>query len=225
MIAKRPKTTKIGRMAKTYDEIRTLKAANLKRIRLAHKLTQTKLANLISTYPSTLNAIEKGNKGLGNDLLVRICQALQVDASEFTRPIDDLKPIPPPAGQIAVISMANGGPQGFYEDAYPAGHGFSYIERPYDVTDDNAYAVEVRGISMSPRYEDGEIVVASPQREVRNGDYVVVKLATGEVMIKKIKFREGLIILTSVNPTVDAWVCRPEEVLFYHKIVWHKEKT
>ena len=58
-----------------------------------------------------------------------------------------------------------------------------------------------------------------------SGDYVVAELATGEIMVKKIKFREGMIILSSVNPSYDAWVFKPEEVISYYKIVWKKEKA
>lgn len=225
VISQKKKKNKIGRMAKTHDEIRLLTAANLKRLREARGYSQTQLAEMINSYPSTLNAIEKGKKGLGKDLLVRLCQALHVDASEFTRPLDVFKHFPRPNGKIAVISMGKGGPEGYYEAPYPVGHGFDYIDRPHDVTDDHAYAVQVVGDSMVPRYEEGEIVVASPNKEVHNGDYVVVRLATGEVMIKRIKFRGGLIILSSVNPSVEAWVCKPEEVVFYHRIVWKKEKS
>lgn len=223
-IVKKRKKNKISFMAKTHEEIRQLKASNLKRIRESKGLSQTQLATVINTYPSTLNAIERGNKGLGSDLLVRICQALQVDASEFTRPIGNEKiEIPPPAGEIAVMSLDYNGQSGSCDGAYTAS-GFRYIKRPYDVTDENAYAVEVRGESMSPRYEPGEVVVVSPQHPVNAGDYVVAKLHNGEVMIKRITFRDNLIILGSVNPAVEPCIYAPDEVLFFHKIVWKKEK-
>lgn len=211
-------------MVKTHDELRLLVAANVKRLRESRGLNQTQLANMINSYPSTINAIERGKKGLGKDLMIRICKALIVDTSEFNRPIDSFEPFPPPRGKIAVISMGKGGNGGHYEAPYPVGHGFDYIDRPSDLTDENAYAVKVVGDSMTPRYETGEIVVASPCQNVHSGDYVVAKLYTGEVMIKKIKFREGLIVLSSVNPAYEPWIYQPSEIIFFHKIVWKKEK-
>lgn len=215
---------KIRNMAKTHEEIRELTARNLKRIREAKGLSQTKLAEMIDAYPSTLSAIEAGRKGLGKDLMSRICQALEVNAIEFTRDVHDLQSVPPPSGEIAVIALCEGGPSGFYEVPYSGGAGFRYIKRPYDVTDPGAYAVEIRGNSMAPRYEEGETVIASPEKEVHGGDYVVVQLLSGEMAIKRIKFHGGMIILSSINPAVDAWVCKPEEILAYHKVVWKKEK-
>ncbi|KAF0218832.1 MAG: hypothetical protein FD174_2615 [Geobacteraceae bacterium] len=224
LIAHTRKITKVTRMDVTQDKMRKITGSNLARLRKGKKLTLEQLAEQANTNATYLSAIESGKKGLGPGLLIRLCNALKVDASEFTRPLDDFKPAPPPSGKIAVISMGKGGPEGYYEAPYPVGHGFDYIDRPYDVSDENAYAVKVVGDSMSPRYEEGEIVVASPQKEVHTGDYVVAKLSTGEVMIKKIKFREGLVILSSVNPSVEAWICKPREIVFYHKVVWKKEK-
>jgi len=198
--------------------------ANLARLRKAKNLTLESLAELANTTASCLSSIETGRKGLGPRLTVKLCNALKVDASELTRASQDIHSIPPPSGEIAVISMVNGGPSGFYEVPY-AGGGFRYIKRPYDVTDPGAYAVEIRGDSMTPRYEAGEMVIASPEKEVHSGDYVVVQLANGEMAIKRIKFHNGMIVLSSVNPSVEAWVCKPEEIVSFHKVVWKKEKA
>jgi phage repressor protein C with HTH and peptisase S24 domain len=208
----------------TKKDIALAMGANLSRVRKAHRLSQAQLAELINSTASYISQMEKGHCSISVDMMAKLCNSLKVEASEFTIQADNRRQIPPPAGEIAVISMGQGGPEGYYEDAYPVGHGFRYIKRPYDVTDENAYAVEVRGLSMSPRYEEGEIVVASPQKEVSSGDYAVIKLVTGEVMIKRIKFRDGLIILSSVNHAVEPWIYKPEEITFYHKIVWKKEK-
>ena len=204
-------------------ELNVTLGRNLKRLRAEKGLTQEQLAELAETDKRYISAMENG-RGIGKELLLRLCDALGVSQQEFSRPFHDSHPVPPPSGEIAVISMANGGPSGFYEVPY-AGGGFRYIKRPYDVTDPGAYAVEIRGDSMTPRYEAGEMVIASPEKEVHGGDYVVVQMASGEMAIKKIKFHNGMIILSSVNPTVEAWVCKPEEIIAYHKVVWKKEKA
>ena len=219
------KIARVSRMETTQGEMRKVRGANLARLRKHQKLTLEKLAEMADTTAPTLSSIESGKKGLGPRLLVKLCNALKVKASEFDRAPYDVRQVPPPSGEIAVISMCQGGAEGHYEAPYPAGSGFRYIKRPYDVTDPGAYAVEVRGDSMSPRYEEGEMVIASPEKEVHGNDYVVVQLATGEIMIKRVKFREGLVILTSVNPSVEPWVYRPEDVIAIHKVVWKKEKS
>lgn len=71
-----------------------------------------------------------------------------------------------------------------------------------------AYAVYVRGESMLPRYEPGEMAFVNPHAPVRNGDYVVVQIRPeleGEVPFAFIKRyvsrsrQEGL-ILEQLNP-------------------------
>ena len=213
------------RMTYTADKVRVITGQNLRRLRLGRGWTLEKLAEMVDSSPQYISAIEGGKRGLGVNLLTRLCNVFNVEAAEFTMAGDNAKSVPPPSGEIAVISMVNGGPAGFYENPFADGGGFRYIKRPYDVTDPSAYAVEVRGDSMTPRYESGEMVIASPEKEVRNGDYVVVQLANGEMAIKRIKFHNGMVVLSSVNPTVEAWICKPEEILAYHKVVWKKERS
>jgi len=215
---------KVRRMEITQTEMRKTIGTNLARLRKMKNLTLEGLAELASTTASCLSSIENGKKGLGPRLLVKLCNALKVDASEFTRVPHDIRKVLPPSGEIAVISMCEGGNSGFHESPYPNGGGFKYIKRPYDVIDPGAYAVEIRGNSMTPRYEEGEMVIASPEKEVHSGDYVVVQMVNGEIAIKRIKFHNGMVILSSVNPEVEAWICRPDEIVSYHKVVWKKEK-
>jgi hypothetical protein len=54
------------------------------------------------------------------------------------------------------------------------------VRRPYDVRDPHAFAVEITGESMAPRYEQGDIVVCSPEKRWKSGDYCVVITADGE---------------------------------------------
>jgi SOS-response transcriptional repressor LexA len=52
-----------------------------------------------------------------------------------------------------------------------------YVGRPQAVAGDpGAYAVEIVGDSMEPRYEPGERAIVSPRAQVRPGDDVIVQL-------------------------------------------------
>lgn len=44
----------------------------------------------------------------------------------------------------------------------------------------NAYAVQVVGDSMEPRYFDGEVVFVDPTRRVKRGDFVIVQIRAEE---------------------------------------------
>jgi hypothetical protein len=89
-----------------------------------------------------------------------------------------------------------------------------YIARPPSLADDlEAYAVEIVGDSMAPRYEPGEHAFVSPKAAVRPGDDVIVQLANPpragsdlsgtvtEVLIKRlVKRGANFIELRQFNP-------------------------
>jgi phage repressor protein C with HTH and peptisase S24 domain len=130
--------------------------------------------------------------------------------------------IPRPSSKIPIISWAQAGPGGYYEDAYVSG--FGDINRPYDVNDQNAYALIISGDSMSPKFEPGDIVIVSPAAGVQTGDYAVIKLVDGQVLAKRVKAKNGRYVLESVNPDYGIIDCPAEEVLFMHRIVWVKQR-
>jgi phage repressor protein C with HTH and peptisase S24 domain/DNA-binding XRE family transcriptional regulator len=139
------------------------------------------------------------------------------------RPADAFD-IPPPAGKIPIISWAQAGPDGFFLDSFPAGSGYGDINRPYDITDPNAYALIISGDSMAPKYEPGDVILVSPNMGVQTGDYAVVKLRNGSVAAKRVKARNGGFTLESINPEYPPINCDSEDVVFLHRIVWVKQR-
>lgn len=88
-----------------------------------------------------------------------------------------------------------------------------YLARPQSLADDDsAYAVEIVGDSMAPRFEPGERVFVSPKAAVRPGDDVIVQLtdprgecdfadAVTDVLIKRLVRRTATMIeLRQFNP-------------------------
>ena len=132
--------------------------------------------------------------------------------------------IPAPSGQIPIISWAQAGQEGYFEDSYPAGAGFGYINRPYDLSDPAAYALIISGDSMSPKFEPGDVVIVSPAAMVTTGDYAVVKLNNGEVTAKRIKDKNGSFVLESVNTEYEPRTVAKENISFIHRIVWVKQR-
>jgi phage repressor protein C with HTH and peptisase S24 domain len=132
--------------------------------------------------------------------------------------------IPRPSGRIPIISWAQAGPDGFFEDAFPTGAGFGEINRPYDVTDPNAYALIISGDSMIPKFEPGDVILVSPNMGVRTGDYAVARLKDGTVAAKRVKAKNGGFVLESVNLDYPPVECKAEEVVFLHRIVWVKQR-
>ncbi len=130
-----------------------------------------------------------------------------------------------PARQIPVVSLVQAGQGGFYDDqGYPVGQGMYSVSPPDDVKDENAYGVEVLGDSMVPRLNERDVVIASPAKQVMSGDMAVVRLHDDEVMIKRLRFRDNLVILESVNPAYEPIIISPDAIRFIHKVVWIKPR-
>jgi phage repressor protein C with HTH and peptisase S24 domain len=69
-----------------------------------------------------------------------------------------------------------------------------------------AYAVQIAGDSMSPRYEDGEICFVDPKRRVKKGDYVIAQIRQEEhgpplAYVKKFVRQNSIeLVLEQFNP-------------------------
>lgn len=75
---------------------------------------------------------------------------------------------------IPVFGRAVGGVDGEFD--MNGSELFSVLAPPSIAGYKGAYAIQVSGDSMSPRYEDGEICFIDPKRRVKRGDYVVVQI-------------------------------------------------
>lgn len=98
------------------------------------------------------------------------------------------------------------------------------MSRPPGVSDREAYGVVVRGDSMAPRYEPGEILVVSPNKQVRTGLRCYVQLRSGERLIKTVRKTIGGWMLESINQAYPPREVRDEEIEFMHRVVASRER-
>ena len=126
-----------------------------------------------------------------------------------------------PARRIPLIGMAQAGGEGFFGDAgYPAGAGWDEVSLP-DITDTNAYALEISGDSMEPVFRDGDMIVVSPEASIRRGDRVVVRTQRGEVMAKLLARRSARRIeLRSFNAEHPNYSFELADIAWMHRIIW-----
>lgn len=120
---------------------------------------------------------------------------------------------------VPVISKAQAGDFGFWEDQ---GDGSERIDCPADITDPHAFAFQVEGDSMYPRYKSGEYVIVDTTKPVMNNDDVVVKLHDGAVMVKLFKQVSGMVFLESYNQAVETIPVLDGEMVKCFKIVCRK---
>lgn len=82
-----------------------------------------------------------------------------------------------------------------------------------EVTDDKAFAVRLRGDSMEPRFEDGDMAVLLPSVPATNGEIVVANLKNEGILCKimHVQLDKNLITLSSYNPAYPPMQYRRED--------------
>ncbi len=99
-----------------------------------------------------------------------------------------------------------------YVDPPPGGHGYQ--------------AVRVRGDSMVPRYEDGDVlyfkrVAGVWDSDECNGSYCIVQLRNGPAYVKRMEFKGGRWRLLSLNPQTPT--IEDADVEWASPVAWHQQ--
>lgn len=77
----------------------------------------------------------------------------------------------------------------------------------------------MRGSSMSPRYENGEIVYLHPNRPIKEGGHVLAGYADGRIILRRLVSRgDNFVVLRRYNPLRDERHA-PETFEFIHHVV------
>lgn len=87
-----------------------------------------------------------------------------------------------------------------------------------DCPDENKYALIVEGDSMSPKLEAGDRIVVAPNSAPKNGDVVVARLNTGEVLLKLYHETHAQVRLTSFNNAYPPLDFRKHEFRFIQPV-------
>ena len=90
-----------------------------------------------------------------------------------------------------------------------------------EISDPNAYAIEVRGQSLMPAYADGHVLVVSPGSPVEPGDRIVLRLQDGSVLVGSLTRRaqdEVEVACFGSNPGPIS--VRTSEVSWMSRILW-----
>lgn len=121
------------------------------------------------------------------------------------------------ANRVWVIGNGQGGlPDRIWTDGdYPVGTSDKYAEVATD--DQHAFIVSVRGDSMIPRYQPGEYALVEPSTQPEIEDDVLVRLATGETMLKRLLSRRAGIRLGSYN-SAEVMTYRDDEITWIYYV-------
>jgi SOS-response transcriptional repressor LexA len=136
-------------------------------------LTQDEFARKLGISRPHLSKLENSPRPLSPKLTRRVADVCRNLGLPHTGPLSGIRAIP-------VRSWAQ------------AGAGVDFEELPLDwqkrvatdCPDEAAFAVEIQGDSMEPKFFPGDIAVLMPTRQPRNGSLVVARLADEGIVFK-----------------------------------------
>ena len=125
----------------------------------------------------------------------------------------------PLIGFAQLASTAESG-SAFDDSGIPVGRSWDQIAFP-DIDDENTYGIRVSGNSLEPTYQDGTVLIVSPNASVRRGDRVVVRTKDGKVTVSELKRRTSkLIELRSLDAAPAERSVSLRDVLWMQRILW-----
>lgn len=110
-------------------------------------------------------------------------------------------------GRVPLISWVRAGDFCEAIDLFSPGDAEDWMSCPVSHSE-YTYALRVRGMSMEPRFREGEIIIVDPKVSPDNGRFVIAKrLDANEVTLKQLVIEGGEPFLQALNP---AW---PERII------------
>jgi SOS-response transcriptional repressor LexA len=151
--------------------------------------TQTKLASMVDTQPAYISQILNPTRKeqIGDALARKIESALNKPTGWMDRLHDPNEVELNKRRKAPVISYVQAGTWGELVDAFPVGVGDTYIDidEKYSLS---AFALVVRGDSMTPTLTEGAYIVVDPCAEWKHGSIVVVRQnGDSEVTVKRLQ--------------------------------------
>jgi phage repressor protein C with HTH and peptisase S24 domain len=196
---------------------------------------KSNVARLLETSPQVLTNWEA--RGVSNEGAIKAQQLIGCSAVWVTDGTGNMSttveliryPVSTSSSRkVWVVGKGKGGiPERIWTDAdYPVGASDEYAE--IATADEHAFLVPIVGDSMAPRYQPGEFALVEPATEPELEDDVLVRLATGETMIKRLLSRRGGIRLGSWNDPAVIQLQQDDVVWMYyiaHPVPARKIKT
>ena len=215
---------------KTYGEkVRAAREkAGLSQVQLAERIGY--LGKRVMVGQKLISTIEhsKGPRGPSMPTRKLLAEALGIDVEgnppgrkELSARFGPDEGTPVPVFACVAAGETN---LAFTDQGYTVGDGMYTVWVPRDIKTEYAIALEVRGDSMSPKYVEGQVVIADTTKEPSNGDCCIVGLRDGMRYIKRWIRRDGKISLESYNPYHAPIEVQAKSIQFKYKIVWARER-
>lgn len=174
----------------------------LKQLREDRNLTQEQAAKKVGAKFRTWQSWEHGVSIPRQSKIEKICEFFDISESELRGFTPNTENLNAPIQKIPVISWVQAGQFTSISDPFLPGDADDYI---HTITrGENMFALKVRNDSMTPEFNEGDIIIVKPGVEIRNNDFVIIKdVGSQEATFKQYKVYGRKIVLHPLNPKYD----------------------
>lgn len=177
-------------------------ANRVKKLRKALDLTQYQLAELVGVAQNSIQKLEKGDTKNPRNIesLARALKCtpefLQFGISENIN--SNVSPGPTLKAAVPLISWVQAGAWSEISEIkeYDADRYLCPVK-----CSDQTFALKVHGVSMEPKFYEGDLIFVDPEAECIHGSYVVARLDdNNEATFKQLIIEGGQKFLKAANP-------------------------
>lgn len=182
----------------TNTEIKHVFSKRLKNLLTEYELTQNQLSKILGVSESTVGKwiLEKSIPRMG--VIQKLSEYFNVPKSYFLEPAEKSENNITRGIRIPILGRVVAG---IPLEAITDIEGYEEIT-PKMASLGEYFALRIKGHSMEPRIEDGEIVIVKQQEDVECGDVAIVLVNGDEATCKQVKKSPEGITLIGFNPVV-----------------------
>ncbi len=175
----------------------------LKEKREARDMSLRDAAKAADISHQHIKDIEEGKKVPAFDRVMNLLKAYHADAQEFLQatgylPVNVTPTELPKTRTVPLVSWVIAGKWEDSRGAFQPGDIEAWIDT--DVKGADVFALTVKGDSMEPEFQDGDVIIVNPHIKPDSNDYVVVRNEEDEATFKQLKKYGKERVLHPLNP-------------------------
>jgi SOS-response transcriptional repressor LexA len=202
----------------TIDYEALQEEAHRQRLELERNLRR--IAEAFPKARETMSVAEFSRRGAAAGLL-QVNRIPKVIAAEELPADEDWRP-----HYVPIINdvAAGVGVDTLKAESLPPGAADSYVR--FEGAPKGAFAITVKGASMQPDFQEGDLVIVDPSRHASSGHIAVVlfddrQTQSREAMVKRFRKRAEMVKLESLNPRFPALVIPASQFITAFEIFGH----
>ncbi len=194
-----------------------------------HGYSPSGLAKKAGLDPTTFNKSKRiSNDGKprwpSTESLAKILAVTGTTMSDFIALMDLRAAHADRSATIPIIGTSLAGKAGNFDgEGLPRGDQWDEFLFPVTMParDRHIFALEVNNDALAPVYREGDVLVVSPEANIRRGDRVVVRTHKGELVIHELRRQTAnRIELRALHAPGESRHIAPEQVSWMARIIW-----